>query len=147
MMKDESIWDYSLIPERKWKWDFVEDHWMEVVIIESGLNYIGTDWTCQSGGGYFGGFQTFEEFLKDPIQDMPKKIAKEIRQHIEEHRREGGATLRLDYVHEIDGFELAEVFVHLDDSPIHVKSVRNEGKCVIYDGNIKTGEHSFSFVF
>lgn len=146
-MKDKTIWDYSHIPERRWQWFFVEDHWMEAVIVESGINYIGTDWTCQSGGGYFGGFQTFEEFLKRPIQKMPKKIAKEVREHIKEHRIEGGATLRLVYDHEIDDFQLAEVFVHLDDNPIHVKRVQKKGKCLIYDGSIKAGEHRFSFVF
>ena len=59
-MKEDTIWDYSKIPKKKWQWDFVEDHWMDVVIGESGLEYIGTDWTCQSGGGYMGGFQTLQ---------------------------------------------------------------------------------------
>jgi len=147
-MNDETMWDYSGIPERKWQWFFVKDHWMDVVVIESGLNYFGTDWTCQSGGGYFGGFQTFEEFFASgPIQEMPKKIAKEVREYLEEHRREGGAKLRLVYVHEIEGFQLSGVFVHLDDSPIHVKEVNTKGEMLIYDGSISPGNHCFSFVF
>jgi hypothetical protein len=147
-MKEETIWDYSKIPERKWKWFFVEDHWMEVVIGESGLEYIGTDWTCQSGGGYMGGFQTFDEFLnKRPIQKMPVKIAKEVREYIEKYRVEGGLTLKLIYVHEIDGFQLSEVYVNLDDTPIHIKRVQKKGRMTIYNGSIKTGKHEFSFVF
>ncbi|MHA1636790.1 MAG: hypothetical protein ACTSUO_07295 [Candidatus Thorarchaeota archaeon] len=147
-MKNETVWDYSHIPKRTWKWFFVEDHWMDVVVGESGLEYIGTDWTCQSGGGYMGGFQTFDEFFTDKsLQDMPKKIATEIREHLEKHRKEGGASLQLIYVHEVEGFQLTGVFVHLDDTPIHVKRVRKKGKMTIFKGSIKPGKHVFSFVF
>ncbi|MGY5852445.1 MAG: hypothetical protein RTU92_02635 [Candidatus Thorarchaeota archaeon] len=142
------MWDYSGIPERKWQWTFVEDHWMDLVIDEAGLTYIGTDWTCQSGGGYFGGFQTFEEFFKKgPIQKMPKKIAKEVSEYLKEYRKEGGSRLRLVYVHEVEGFLLTGVFVHFDDNPIHVKSVKEKGEMLIYDGSIVAGEHTISFVF
>jgi hypothetical protein len=147
-MVEDILWDYSNIPEKKWQWDFVEDHWMDVVIGESGLEYIGTDWTCQSGGGYMGGFQTFDEFLKEgPIQKMPRKIAEEIREYIKKHRVEGGSTLKLVYSHDLDGFQLTGVFVHLDDVPIHIKRVRKKGRVTIYNGSIKTGKHEFSFVF
>ncbi len=146
-MTDETVWDYSGIPERKWQWTFVEDHWMDLVVDESGLTYIGTDWTCQSGGGYFGGFQTFEEFFKKPIQKMPKKIAKEVKEYLEEHRKEGGSRLRLIYVHEVEGFLLTGVFVHIDDNPIHVKTVKKNGDMLIYDGSITAGTHEVSFVF
>ncbi|MGY5872220.1 MAG: hypothetical protein RTV72_08255 [Candidatus Thorarchaeota archaeon] len=44
-MKEEKIWDYSKVPERKWQWFFVEDHWMEVILGESDLEYVGTDYT------------------------------------------------------------------------------------------------------
>jgi hypothetical protein len=121
---------------------------MDVVIGESGLEYIGTDWTCQSGGGYMGGFQTFDEFLNNgPIQKMPRKIAKAIREYIKEHRIEGGSTLNLVYTHDLDGFQLTGVFVHLDDVPIHIKRVKKKGSMTIYNGSIKTGKHEFSFVF
>jgi len=121
---------------------------MDVIIGESGLEYVGTDWTCQSGGGYMGGFQTFDEFLKKgPIQKMPKEIAKEVREYIEKHRVEGGSTLKLVYIHEIDGFHLAEVYVHLDDVPIHIKRVQKKGRMTIFNGSIKPGKHEFSFVF
>ena len=147
-MVDETMWDYSQIPERKWTWTLEKDHWMDLVVNFSGLNYYGTDWTCQSGGGYFGGFQTFNEFFtKGPLQKMPRKISQEVREYLKEHRSEGGATLRLVYVHEIDGFQLSGVFVHLDDSPIHIKEVKTKGEILIYDGSITPGEHSFSFVF
>ena len=147
-MKDKTIWDYSHIPKRIWKWFFVRDHWMEVEIAESGLNYFGTDWTCQSGGGYFGGFQTFDEFLtNNPLQKMPNEIAKDVGDHIRKYRTEGGATLRLVYVQDVNGYQLLEVFVHLDDNPIHIKRVREKGEMLIFDGSIKPGKHCFSFVF
>ncbi len=147
-MEDITIWDYSQIPEHEWKWFFVADHWMEVAIVESGLNYFGTDWTCQSGGGYFGGLQTFDEVLTNhPLQKMPKEIANDIKEHIKKHRKEGGATLRLVYVNEVDDFQLSEAFVHLDDNPIHVKRIKKKGEMLIFDGSIKPGKHCFSFVF
>ncbi len=121
---------------------------MEVVLGESGLEYIGTDWTCQSGGGYSGGFQTYDGFLnRHPLQKMPRKITKEVRDYIKEHRVEGGSTLQFYYVHEIDGLQLSEVFVNLDDKPILIKKVQKKGKMTIYNGSIKTGIHQFSFVF
>ncbi|MDF1538093.1 MAG: hypothetical protein P1Q69_04240 [Candidatus Thorarchaeota archaeon] len=147
-MKDEIGLDYSDVPERKWTWHFEEDHWMDCVVNSVGVNYYGTDWTCQSGGGYFGGFQTFEEFLKKgAICNMPKKTYKEVSQYLKEHRKGGGSTLHFVYVHEIKGFHLSGVFVHLDDSPIHVKEVKAKGKMTIFDGSITPGEHSFGFVF
>ena len=147
-MTDKPGWDYSTIPERKWTWYFEDDHWIDLVVDPAGLNYYGTDWTCQSGGGYFGGFQTFEEFFKKgPIQEMPEKIAKEVGDHLKEFRREGGSTLRLIYVHEVEGFLLTGVSVELNESPIHIKEVQKEGELLLYEGSIATGNHCFSYVF
>ena len=147
-MTDEAMWDYSKIPERKWKWHFEEDHWMELEVDSSGLTYIGTDWTCQSGGGYFGGFQTFEEFLSTrSLQKMPKEIRNEVKEYLLKHRERGGAFLRLLYRHRIDDYQLTGVFVHLDDKPIHVKIVSDMDEMVIFDGSINPGQHQFSFVF
>ena len=42
-MKDNIYWDYSNVPKRKWQWFFVEDHWMDLEVDESGLTYYGTD--------------------------------------------------------------------------------------------------------
>ncbi|MHA1576545.1 MAG: hypothetical protein ACTSU3_04220 [Candidatus Thorarchaeota archaeon] len=121
---------------------------MELEIGESGLEYSGTDWTCQSGGGYMGGFQTFDEFLNGrAIQKMPRKISKEVREHIKKYRIEGGSTLKLIYIHELDGYHISEVYVNLDDTPIHIKRVRKKGRMTIYNGSINPGEHEFSFVF
>ena len=148
-MKDSIQWDYSKVPKRKWQWFFVEDHWMDLEIDETGLTYYGTDWTCQSGGGYFGGFQSFEEFFKKgPIQEMPREIAKEVQDFLKAHRKEGrGSTLLLHYAHGFEGFMLTGVFVHLDGSPIHVEEVRETGKILLYEGSIRPGEHKISFVF
>ena len=112
---------------------------MSVIIGESGLEYVGTDWTCQSGGGYKGGFQTFDKFLENgPIQKMPRKIAKEVRKYIDMHRVEGSSPLNLVCVQDLDGFQLTEVFVRLNDSPNHIKRDRKKGKITIYIGSIKT---------
>ena len=120
---------------------------MDVVLGESGLQYIGTDWTCQSGGGYMGGFQTYDEFLeKGPIQKMPKEIEAEIREYIEAYRIEGGATLTFTYINEVEGFALTDIFVHLDDNPIHIKRVHRTERLTIFKGSIKPGDHVFSFV-
>ncbi|MHA1480137.1 MAG: hypothetical protein ACTSQZ_01770 [Candidatus Thorarchaeota archaeon] len=147
-MTDKPGWDYSQIPEREWKWSFEGEHWMDLVVSPVGLNYYGTDWTCQSGGGYFGGFQTFEEFFKKgPIQEMPGKIAEEVGEHLKEYRREGGSTLRLVYDHEVEGFLLTGVSVELNESPIHIKIVQKEGEMLLYEGSIAQGNHSFGYVF
>jgi len=147
-MMHEIIWDYSKIPERKWQWFFVEDHWMEVILGESGLEYVGTDYTCQSGGGYMGGFQTYDEFMDGrALQKMPRNISKEVMDHIKKHRVEGGSTLELVYVHDLESFQLTEVYVQLDEVPIHIKRVQKTRKTTIYNGSIKAGKHEFSFVF
>jgi hypothetical protein len=148
-MTDDIEWDYSKIPGCKWQWFFVEDHWMDLEVDESGLAYYGTDWTCQSGGRYFGGFQTFEEFFeKGPIQEMPLKVAKEVGEFLKEHRKRGNvSTLLLHYTHGFEGFVLTGVFVHIDGKPIHVKEVRETGKVLLYEGSIRPGEHKVSFVF
>lgn len=147
-MEDATNWDYSKIPERKWTWHFEEDHWMDCVVNSVGVNYYGTDWTCQSGGGYFGGFQTYEEFLSEkPLQQMPVGIAKEIREHLEEYRKQGGSTLRLVHIYNIEGFLLRGVSVELDENPIHIKRVKKEGEMLLYNGSISSGEHRLGFHF
>ena len=111
-MKDDTIWDYSAVPKQEWKWYFNEDHWMDLVVDHTGMQYVGTDWTCQSGGGYFGGFQTFDEFLNNgPIQKMPKKLASEVREYILSHRKSGGSSLNLEYVLEVSGWEISGVYI------------------------------------
>ena len=94
------------------------------------------------------GFQTYDEFMNGrAIQKMPRKISKEIREHIRKHRVEGGSILKLMYVHELEGFQLSEIYVHLDDVPIHIKRVQKKRRATIYNGSIKAGKHEFSFVF
>ena len=78
---------------------------------------------------------------------MPGKIAKEVGEHLKEYRREGGSTLRLVYVHEVEGFLLTGVSVELNESPIHIKRVRKEGEMLLYEGSITPGNHCFGYVF
>ena len=95
-----------------------------------------------------GGFQIYDEFMTGrALQKMPREISKEIREHIKKHRVEGGSTLRLVYVHDIEDFQLSEVYVQLDEIPIHIKRVQKKRRTTIYNGNISAGKHEFSFVF
>jgi hypothetical protein len=59
------LYDYSDVPKftRRWYLTEKEDHWIDVVVKDSGLSFIGTDWSSQSGGGYMAGFQSFDEFF------------------------------------------------------------------------------------
>ena len=55
--------------DKTWYWVLEEDsygpvHWIDCTIGKTGLSYYGTDYTHQSGGGYTGGFQTFNEFME-----------------------------------------------------------------------------------
>ncbi|MFX1475307.1 MAG: hypothetical protein ACFFCO_07520 [Promethearchaeota archaeon] len=152
MNEKDTLWDYSQVPSRVWKWYLSPDgdHWMEVHIKPSGLTYIGTDWTVQSGGGYFGGFQTFDEFLRDgPIQKMPNHIAAELREHLEAHRVPGGATLRVLHLTRVDDLVLQGAYIHLDDNPITVsidETLAQKREVVFFDGSIGIGDHQLSFV-
>jgi hypothetical protein len=143
-----TLWDYTNIPEREWTWYFEKYHWMTLELDKSGLTYIGADMDCQSGGEYFGGFQTFDQFFEEgPIQEMPSDITKEVADFLKEHRKEGGAHLQLYYTHDLEGYQLRGVYVHLDDKPIQVKLVKEEGRFLIYNGSISVGSHKFSFLF
>ncbi len=152
MSEDDIIWDYTQVPTRVWRWYFTqeEDHWMEVHIKPSGLEYLGTDWSVQSGGGYFGGFQTFDEFFRDdPIQKMPKNIAAELRRHLEAHRVPGGAKLRLLHLNSLGGLVLQGAYVHIDDKPITIsidESLAQKWEVVFFDGSLGIGDHQLSFV-
>jgi hypothetical protein len=144
----EVFWNYSGIPKKKWRWYFEKYHWMTLELDESGLTYIGADMDCQSGGEYFGGFQTFDQLFEDgPIQEMPQEVTKEVMDFLKKHRKEGGAHLQLYYSYDLHGYHLKGVYIHLDDKPIQVKLVNAENRFLIYDGSISVGPHQFSFLF
>ncbi|TXT53761.1 MAG: hypothetical protein BAJATHORv1_120056 [Candidatus Thorarchaeota archaeon] len=150
MMNADESWDYSQIPKREWKWHFEPHHWMELEVNPKGLRYIGTDWTVLSGGAYFGGFQTFDSFLKDGgIQEMPDDVFLEVKECIITHRRKGGATLELSFISEIENFRLWRIFVRLDEKPIRMEEIseyKNEQEMSLYKGSILSGDHKISFV-
>jgi hypothetical protein len=147
------IYDYSGIPEftRRWYLSEAKDHWIDLVVVESGLNYIGTDWSVQSGGGYMAGFQSFDEFFKNgSINDMPEEITKELKEHLIKHRRKGGAGLLLTHKNELSELVLWRAFVHLDDNPVKIISISemgNQPEFVFFDGALPVGEHNIGFVF
>lgn len=143
-------YDYSGIPVFTATWYLTEekDHWIDLKVSESGLVYIGTDYSCASGGGYMAGFQTFEEFFSHgPLNRMPKEIRKNLREHLETHRREGGTVLLLSHVNNLPGLVLWRAFVHLDDNPIKIAAIDGTvQETVFYDGFITAGKHTIGFV-
>jgi hypothetical protein len=147
-----TLWDYSKVPAKMWKWYLYgrDDHWMELEIEPLGLRYIGTDWSCQSGGGYFGGFQTFDEFFRDgPINDMPENIAIELKDHLETHRVPGGSKLLLYHLNTITDLILWRTYVQLDDKPLRISvddDSLTEREVIFFDGSIETGKHEVSFL-
>jgi hypothetical protein len=140
------------MPKKTWKWYLYgsDDHWMDLEIESSGLRYIGTDWSSQSGGAYFGGFQSFDEFLRDgPINNMPEKIANELRNHLETNRVSGGSRLLLSHLNTVADLILSRAYVHLDDKPLRISVDDDslaEQEVVFFDGAIETGEHEISFL-
>ena len=147
------IYDYSGIPKftRKWYLSESKDHWIDLVIVKSGLNYIGTDWSVQSGGGYMAGFQSFDEFFKNgPINNMPEEIISELKEHLIKYRRKGGTGLLLTHKNELSELILWRAFVHLDDNPVKIVSISemgNQPEVVFFDGALPVGEHNIGFVF
>jgi hypothetical protein len=145
-------WDYSKVPLKTWKWYLYgrDDHWIELEIEPSGLRYIGTDWSCQSGGVYFGGFQTFDEFFRDgPINDMPETIAIELKNHLETHRVPGGSKLLLYHLNTVTDLILWRAYVQLDDKPLRISvddDALAEREVIFFDGAIETGKHEVSFL-
>ncbi len=123
---------------------------MELEIESSGLRYIGTDWSCQSGGAYFGGFQTFDEFFRNgPINDMPEEIATELRNHLKTNRMPGGSRLLLSHLNTVTDLFMWRAYVHLDDKPLRISVDDDslaEREIVFFDGAIDTGEHEISFL-
>ena len=141
------------MPQKTWNWYLYgrDDHWMDLEIEPStGLRYIGTDWSSQSGGAYFGGFQTFDEFFRDgPINNMPEKIAIELRNHLEIHRVPGGSKLILSHLNTVTDLILWRAFVHLDDKPLRIivdDDSLAEREVIFFEGAIETGKHEISFL-
>ncbi len=113
------------------------------------MRYIGTDWSHQAGGGYFAGFQTFNEFFRDgPINDMPEEIATELRNHLETNRVPGGSRLLLSHLNTMTDLLLWRAFVHLDDNPIRISADDSLAKreVIFFDGPILPGKHEIGFV-
>ena len=146
------IYDYSGIPEFKRKWYLTkeEDHWIDLKIDETGLTYIGCDWSVQSGGKYMAGFQTFDEFFKKgPINNMPKEIETIIKEFLNTHRRKGGACLVLKHINKLKDLVLWRAFINLDEKTIKIATIDimgEESEIVFYDGAILPGEHTISFL-
>ncbi len=146
------LYDYSGIPEFKRKWYLTkeEDHWIDLEIDETGLRYIGCDWSIQSGGNYMAGFQTFDEFFKKgPINNMPKEIETIIKEFLNAHRRKGGACFVLNHINKLNDLVLWRAFINLDEKTVKIATIDHigeESEIVFYDGAILPGEHTISFL-
>ena len=155
-IKKNQIWDYSLIPPKQWTWHFTENHWMDLYIDPAGLKYFGTTWDCQSGGGYTGGFQTFDQFIAEgPIQNMPDEMSKEVTNYLLENRKEGGSSLTLA-LKLAKPFVLKEAYIQLNSTPIIIKhfspnldpeSNIDQKDFTFYEGSIITGQHLIEYLF
>ncbi|MBD3404860.1 MAG: hypothetical protein GF411_01840 [Candidatus Lokiarchaeota archaeon] len=143
-------WDYSQIPPAEWKWDFEYGHWIDLRVTSEGLRYIGNNMTIQSGGAYFAGFQTFDEFFEaGPIQKMPEDVESEVKAYLKKHRTIGGATFHLVFLSEIQDFWLWRVYLHIDESPTKIEEIEKKPKeeqTSLYQGSISLGIHTIGFV-
>jgi hypothetical protein len=119
-----------------WGWELGPNHWMSVTLRASGLRYIGSDWSLQSGGDYAGGFQSFVEFDREGgLHDMPAAVATDLAQHIAKLPR--GHPVRIA----ISGLTPAEVHYHIDDEPL----IRIADP-LLFNGAMWEGAHQISGV-
>lgn len=118
--------------EGLWQWEIVPGHSIEVTLSDAGLSYYGEDWTCQSGGGYFAGFQSFADFRRDgPLRGMPEATAADVGRAIEAAEGRGHA-----FVIVIDGEVPEEIHASLDARTVMVRDT-----ATLFDGSLPGGEH------
>jgi hypothetical protein len=116
----------------RWTWELEPDHAIEVTVGDAGLSYYGEDWTCQSGGGYFAGFQSFADFRRDgPLKGMPAAIAAEVLRVVDV--AEGGGH---DFVIEVDGERPDEIHASLDGRTLLVRAT-----ATLFAGPLPAGDH------
>lgn len=139
------IWDYSEIPPREWKWEYDPDTNITVKLSATGLDYHGED---DYFGGYIVGFQSFEVFFRDgPLKNMPEKVAVELREHLETHRKSGGAFLQFHYTNSAEPLKLWRAFVGMDEKTIHAQGNRLPSVApedVFFAGSCTIGKHKFN---
>lgn len=122
--------------EADWQWDLEPDHWIELFLTDTGLSYVGWDYTCQSGGGYTAGFQSREQFLeRGPIAEMPDAIAAQVRARLELASRGHAVTI------ELAGPTPDELHLQLDDQPMLLTRTTR-----LFSGSLSAGPHALSGV-
>ena len=123
-------------PKNKWRWHLTPDHWIDLTLTGTGLSYMGTDWDCQSGGGYMAGSQSAREFLEQgPLKEMPPNIAAEVRAVIE--ARDTGHRV----VVRIGGERPDEIHCELNEQSRMLRDTD-----VVFDGDLPAGTHTTSGV-
>ncbi|MCB9561626.1 MAG: hypothetical protein H6708_14565 [Kofleriaceae bacterium] len=125
-------------------WDIVEDHWIDLEVSDAGLGYVGTDWTCLSGGGYTAGFQTLDGFLRDgplPRVHMPAEVADQVRADVE--ARLAGARPSLAVTVTVaPGVRLAHASIELDGRPVLVRDFAEPpARLEVSSGTTSAGSH------
>jgi hypothetical protein len=121
-------------PKTEWHWDIVPGHWIDLYLGDTGLSYMGTDWNCQSGGGYMAGSQSITEFLeRGGIAKMPDAIAAEVRAAIAARAPGHMVTVR------VAGPSPDEAHLDLDGQP---RILRGTGE--LFRGPLPAGEHRIS---
>ena len=117
---------------KAWTWHLTPNHWIDLTLTRDGLSYMGTDWDCQSGGGYMAGFQSVQGFLEDgPLRNMPSAIEAEVRAALAD--REPGHRV----IVRVGGEPPDEAHCELWG---HGRIV--QGTDVIYDGELYDGEYT-----
>ena len=118
-------------PKTEWNWDILPGHWIDLHLGDTGLSYMGTDWNCQSGGGYMAGAQSITEFLeRGGIAEMPAAVAAQVRAAIAARPSGHLVTLR------VVGARPDEAHIELDDATRILR-----GADELFRGPLPAGEH------
>ena len=121
-------------PTSTWTWHLTPNHWIDLSLGEMGLTYGGTDWDCQSGGGYMAGFQTLREFAEQgPINEMPPDVEAAVRAAIQ------GLTGLHRVVIRVAGEEPDEIHMTFRGQP-QIK----HNTSVVFDGDLAPGTYTTS---
>ena len=121
-------------PKAQWSWELGWRHWVELSLNDTGLTYVGHNYSCQSGGAYMAGFQSYREFeKKGPIRDMPSEVEAEVRAAIAERTRGHHVVVR------ISGERPDEI--HLE---FNGESQIKRDTDVVFDGDLAPGSYKTS---
>ncbi|MFX0102426.1 MAG: hypothetical protein ACFFCS_22865 [Candidatus Hodarchaeota archaeon] len=135
--------------KKSWQWHYEEDHWMDVYLNDNGLSYYGTDYTCVSGGGYTGGFQTIKEFMENGgICDMPSEIENEIREFIQKSVPDL-PNVKVIIENKAQPYNIFRIFAGMEDAATKFLGEKDDlnasPRICHFDGGMQPGTYSYGF--